>query len=83
MIYGLVMDNDSIVLAGFTDGNWSNANKGSYDYLAVKLDALDGTEEALAWQVSGLAYGSVQPDACNVAECIRRLVREHETCFSK
>lgn len=57
IIYDLVMVNDSLVLAGSTDGNRSIDNKGSYDYRAVKLDALDGTEEALAWQGSGLVNG--------------------------
>lgn len=28
----------SSVLAGYTEGNWSATNAGSYDFMAVKLD---------------------------------------------
>ena len=32
-------EDGSCVLAGYTDGNWSATNAGSYDFMAIKLDA--------------------------------------------
>lgn len=40
---------DSVVLAGHTEGNWAGDNRGSYDFAAVKL-AASGTE-LWRWQV--------------------------------
>lgn len=40
---------DSVVLAGYTRGNWSTENGGGVDFAAVKLDA-DG-REVWRWQV--------------------------------
>ena len=42
-------DDGSVVLVGYTDGNWSTTNAGSSDCVAIKLDA-DGTL-AWTWQV--------------------------------
>lgn len=43
-------DNGSVVLVGYTKGNWSTTNVGSSDCVAIKLNA-DGTM-AWAWQVN-------------------------------
>lgn len=34
----VLADNESIVMAGHTFGNWSGVNKGGSDFAAVKLD---------------------------------------------
>lgn len=46
----LVGDDDSVVLAGHTEGEWSTTSAGYFDFAAVKVDA-DG-EEVWRWQVS-------------------------------
>lgn len=40
---------DSVVLAGYTTGDWNAENAGGTDFVAVKLDA-DGNE-VWTWQV--------------------------------
>lgn len=43
--------NDTVVLAGFTEGDFSAQNLGGADFAAVKLDA-DG-QQLWSWQASG------------------------------
>ena len=51
-----VGDDDSVVLAGYTAGNWSGVHSGEFesDFAAVKLDA-EG-KELWRWQVLGGLY---------------------------
>ena len=46
----LLGDDGSVVLAGYTHGNWSGLNAGEADFAACKLDA-DG-REVWRWQVT-------------------------------
>ncbi|CAN0111305.1 unnamed protein product [Ascophyllum nodosum] len=39
-----IFDDDSVLLAGYTSGNWSGSHLGGYDFAAVKLDS-SGEEE--------------------------------------
>lgn len=51
-------DDDTVVLVGYTyGGDWSTTNAGSYDCVAMKLNA-DGTM-AWAWQVKSHVKPSV------------------------
>ena len=43
-------DDGSVVVGGYTEGDWSGANAGYTDFIAVKLDAAG--EEVWVWQVS-------------------------------
>lgn len=46
-----MVDGDkSVVMAGQTWGNFAGSPKGSFDFIAIKLDAADGTE-IWRWQV--------------------------------
>lgn len=45
------MDFDGFVMGGSSNGNWSDLNRGERDFIAVKLDSQDGTNEAWRWQV--------------------------------
>lgn len=40
-----------MVMAGYTSGNWSGLNQGARDFMALKLDATYGVQEAWRWQV--------------------------------
>ena len=42
---------DSVVIAGYTDGVWSVTNEGDNDLAAMKLDASDGSL-LWRWQVN-------------------------------
>ena len=38
-IYGIFIDDDdSVVLAGTTEGTWANVSRGDHDFAVVKLD---------------------------------------------
>lgn len=41
----------SVILAGYSEGDWAEANAGGSDFTAVKLDFAVGTE-IWRWQVS-------------------------------
>ena len=48
--YGVAMaDDGSVVVAGYTWGDWDGVNAGGYDFVAIKLDAAG--EEVWVWQV--------------------------------
>lgn len=48
--HGLALEDDeSLILAGYTSGYWSDANQGDFDFAAVKLDA--DFDEEWRWQV--------------------------------
>ena len=42
-------DDGSVIMAGYTYGDWDGVNAGSADFVAVKLDAAG--EEVWVWQV--------------------------------
>lgn len=43
-------DDGSVVVVGYTGGDWGDVNAGGSDFVAVKLDAAG--EEVWVWQVS-------------------------------
>ena len=48
--YAVAMaDDGSVVVGGYTEGDWSGDNAGDNDFVAVKLDATG--EEVWVWQV--------------------------------
>jgi len=42
-------DDGSVILAGYTEGDWGEVNAGSNDFVAVKLDVAG--EQVWVWQV--------------------------------
>lgn len=65
----------SVVLTGFSEGVWDDgANAGGFDFVAVKLDASDGTE-LWRWQVGkyGAAGGGGSPHQAAEKEGSREL----------
>lgn len=60
-----VGDDDSIVLAGYSNGDWSGVGSGLYDFVAVKLDG-DGSE-LWRWQVVSRVQGV---GASDILSCI-------------
>lgn len=53
----VLADNESIVMAGHTFGNWSGVNKGGSDFAAVKLDTSLNAYQ-WRWQVRCLSLRS-------------------------
>lgn len=54
VIYGATLadEGESVVMAGYTSGNFSGVNAGSDDFVAIKLNLTDGSE-VWRWQVRG------------------------------
>ena len=42
-------DDGSVIVAGYTEGDWGEVNAGSNDFVAVKLDVAG--EQVCVWQV--------------------------------
>lgn len=67
--YGVAMaGDDSVILAGYTYGDWGAVNAGDSDFVAVKLDAAG--EEIWVWQVSH----ALDAHLGNERSCTRRHV---------
>ena len=56
-------DDGSVVVGGYTSGNWSGVNAGQRDFIAIKLDAAG--EEVWVWQVRHVQSSFRQQDIPN------------------